>query len=179
MHGCRYEQKHRPYCTHRTHRTRCTDCTHRTHRTHRTRRTQFHCTFPSKVVEPRPPGPSHSTAICHVPAIPKSAVTAYRPGVPDRVTCIPPDITIPGIGMLALARTAPTSTSAPVAAERNSIVKVLRPWLSAPPGARSTTSVLPDRTVRTTSAVDAGSLVTPDRALNHNIHAPPAAIAAA
>src|SRR5687768_8117658 len=126
MHMPRYEQKHDDGRT-------CCTC--------------FHRTFPSKEVAPRPAGPSHSTDICHAPAIPNSAVAMYRPDVPDGVTCIPLDITIPGIGMFALARTAPTSTSEPVAAERNSIVKVLRPCLSAPSGARSTTLRFPDRLV--------------------------------
>ena len=49
------------------------------------------------------------------------------------VTCIFPDMTMPGIDMFALARTVPTSTSAPDA-ERNSIVKVLRPLRSVPVG---------------------------------------------
>ena len=56
-----------------------------------------------------------------------AAVAEYRPGTAVGVTCIPPDITMPGIGMLALARTVPASTSVVVPARRNSMVKVLRP----------------------------------------------------
>ena len=94
-------------------------------------------------------------AICHAPAMPNSAVAEYRPGTLVGVTCNPPDITMPGIGMLALARTVPASTSVAVPARRNSMVKALRPWRSEPVGASNTTSRSPARTVWITLASSA------------------------
>src|SRR5262245_3193774 len=77
-------------------------------------RSSVHCTLPWKFTDPWPAGPSQSIAICQAPAIPNSAAAAYWPGTPLGVICRPLDITIPGMAMFPLARTAPTSTSEPL-----------------------------------------------------------------
>ena len=62
-------------------------------------------------------------------------------------------MTMPGIGMLALARTVPTPTSVVVPARLNSSVKSFRPCRRVPVGDISTMSRSPARTVCTVSAV--------------------------
>src|SRR6185503_11438988 len=107
-----------------------------------------HCTLPWKLADPLPAGPFHSTLIGHVPAMPNSAVAVNRPGTPEGCACTFPGMTMPGIVMVALTRTVPTSTRAPDK-EWNSIVNVLRPVLSVPVGDRTTISMSPDRVVTT------------------------------
>ena len=82
--------------------------------------------------------------------MPNSAVAAYRPGTPVGVTWRPPDMTMPGIGMLALARTVPTSTNVVVPVRLNSNVKLLRPCRKVPVGDSSAISRSPARIVCTT-----------------------------
>ena len=108
-----------------------------------------HCTLPSKLAEPRPAGPFHSMLIGHAPAMPNSAVAVNRPGTPDGCTCTFPGMTMPGIVMFARRAPCPHRPGRRTA-ERNSIVKVLRPVLSVPVGESSTISMSPDRTVWTT-----------------------------
>ena len=59
-------------------------------------------------------------------------------------------MTMPGIGMLALARTVPTSTNVVVPVRLNSNVKLLRPCRKVPVGDRSAISRSPARIVCTT-----------------------------
>ena len=116
-----------------------------------------HCTLPSSLTEPLPAGPFHSIVIGHAPAMPNSAVAAYRPGTSAASTCTFPDSTIPGIAMVAPTRTVPTSTRAPEG-ERNSIVKVFRPLRNVPVGDRTTMSIPPDRSECTTGSPGLGEL---------------------
>ena len=81
------------------------------------------------------------------------AVAAYRPGTPVGVTWRPLDMTMPGIGMLALARTVPTSTNVVVPVRLNSNVKLLRPCRRVPVGDSSAISRRPARIVCTTAPV--------------------------
>ena len=60
-------------------------------------------------------------------------------------------MTMPGIGMLALARTLPTSTNVVVPVRLNSNVKLFRPCRSVPVGDSSAISRSPARTVCTTA----------------------------
>jgi hypothetical protein len=82
-----------------------------------------HCTVPVKVTAPRPAGPSHSSAIRQPPVISRLPFAVYRPGASVGRTSMAPNMGIPGIGMVALARTVPTLTRSPLDADRNSIVK--------------------------------------------------------
>src|SRR5690349_24796487 len=87
------------------------------------RESRRHCTAPSKLIEPWPAGPFHSSAMCQAPAMPNSAVASYRPAVNVRCTWRLDDITIPGMDMLPLALTMPTSMRRP-SLVRNSKLKV-------------------------------------------------------
>ena len=60
-------------------------------------------------------------------------------------------MTMPGIGMLALARTVPTSTNVVVPVRLNSNVKLLRPCRRVPVGDSSAISRSPARIVCTTA----------------------------
>src|SRR5438445_13465627 len=77
-----------------------------------------------KLTEPIPAGPFHSIVVRQVPAIERSLVASYRPGVAVLVTSTLPIIGIPDMDIVAVPFTVPTSTSIPLDVERNSIMKV-------------------------------------------------------
>ena len=98
--------------------------------------------------------------------MPNSAVASYRPGSFVGVTCMFPDISMPGIVMFAVARTVPASTRAPVA-ERNSSVKALRPLRRVPVGDRSMIDRSPAVTVWTIGSPEDGPELVPDPRVTH------------
>jgi hypothetical protein len=85
-----------------------------------------HCTLPGKVTDPCPADPFHWIVMRQVPAILNSLVAEYRPGTSVRATSIVPNIGVPDIDMLALARTVPTSIGSPDA-DLNSMTNVSAP----------------------------------------------------
>src|SRR5262249_23746117 len=72
-----------------------------------------HCTGPSNDADPLAAGPSHSTDICHAPAMPNSADPSYRPMMPVGLTSMPLGITIPGMRLSPVAPTVPTPINFP------------------------------------------------------------------
>src|SRR6476469_6869481 len=105
-----------------------------------------YCTEPEKVTEPLRAAPSHSMLIRHVPAIANADAAEYLPGTADLWTSIVANIGMPGIGIVADARTLPTSTSVPPGVDLNAMMKSSLPWRSVSRGERSTMSSATERT---------------------------------
>src|SRR5205814_1793121 len=98
-------------------------------------------TATESIALPLPAGPSHLTVTWRVPASGKPIVPRYRPG-PSGVIVAPAIIgAIPGIAMLVLRVTFPTSTGCFVGAAVNSTVKVFDPGLHRPVSLDSATVI--------------------------------------